>query len=155
MLKDSARLLCLATLSLLLLCFALLGMCRVADAAAPAQTQQEVMVSVPLSRLIELQSLMNSQGQKINLLEQQLTAPQTTLKEQQNLISELKNNLRTAKSSLAKSELIIEEQNKSLTSLSLALKQEQRRTKRIERQRIIWQVVAFGTATVLLKEKTR
>ena len=127
------------------------GCCSAADVAAPAQTQQEVMVSVPLSRLIELQSLMNLQGQKITLLKQQLTAPQTTLKEQQNLISELKNNLRTAKSSLAKSEQIISEQNKSLTNLSVTLKQEQRRARRIERQRLLWQVIAGSAIVVLVK----
>ena len=152
MLKDSARLLCLVTLSLLLLCFALLGMCRVADAAAPAQTQQEVMVSVPLSRLIELQSIIDRQEPRLEQLQEQLSGQSSTLTAQQASIDRLRQELTTAKSSLSKSELIIDEQNKSLTSLSLALKQEQRRTERIKRQRLLWQFVA-GSAVVALVKK--
>ena len=152
MLKDSARLLCLATLSLLLLCFALLGMCRVADAAAPAQTRQEIMVSVPLSKLKELRSLTDRQEQRLNQLQELLDAQSSTLSEQQSSISQLRQELETAKSSLSKSELIISEQNKSLTSLSLALKQEQRRTERIKRQRLLWQIVA-GSAAIYAMTK--
>ena len=152
MLKDSARLLCLVTLSLLLLCFVLLGMCRVADAAAPAQTQQEVMVSVPLSRLIELQSIIDRQEPRLGQLQEQLSGQSSTLTEQQASIDRLRQELTTAKSSLSKSELIIDEQSKSLTSLSLALKQEQRRTERIKRQRLLWQVVAGSAVVALIKK---
>ena len=53
---------------------------------------------------------------------------------------------------MSKSELIISEQNKSLTSLSLALKQEQRRTERIKRQRLLWQIVA-GSAAIYAMTK--
>ena len=155
MLKDSARLLCLVTLSLLLLCFALLGMCRVADAAAPAQTQQEVMVQVPLSKLKELQSLINRQEPRLEQLQEQLSGQSSKLTEQQTSINRLRQELTTAKSSLSKSELIISEQNKSLTSLSLALKQEQRRTERIKRQRLLWQVIAGGVVVALIKEKVK
>ena len=142
MLKDSARLLCLATLSLLLLCFALLGMCRVADAAEPARTQQEVMVQIPLSKLKELQGLINRQEPRLEQLQGQLSGQSSTLTEQQASIDRLRQELATAKSSLSKSELIISEQNKSLTSLSATLKQEQRRTGRIKQQRTFWTVAA-------------
>lgn len=152
MLKDSAKLLCWVTLSLSLLCFALLAICRVADAAAQVPQQKEIIVEVSLSKLQELNDLMNSQEQKIELLEQLLTEPQATLKEQQNLISGLRQNLQEAQSSLSKSELIIAEQNASLQSLSATMKQEQKRTKRIERQRLIWQVVAGGMVVALAKE---
>lgn len=154
MLKDSARLLCLVTLSLLLLCFALLGMCRVADAAELAQEQarQEVIAQVPLSKLKELQSITSRQEQKLNQLQELLGGQSSTLTEQQSSISQLRQELETAKSSLSKSELIISEQNKSLTSLSLALKQEQRRTERIKRQRLLWQIVA-GSAAIYAMTK--
>ena len=151
MLKDSARLLCFVTLSLLLLCFALLGMCRVADAAAPAQTQKEVMVSVPLSRLTELQSLISRQEQRLNQLQELLGGQSSTLTEQSSSISQLKQELVTAKSSLEQSGLTINEQNKSLTSLSEELRQEQRRIRRIERQRLLWQAVAGGMAVALVR----
>ena len=152
MLKDSARLLCFVTLSLFLLCFALLGMCRAEAAAAPAQTQQEVMVQVPLSKLKELQSLINRQEPRLEQLQEQLSGQSSTLSEQQASINLLRQELTTAKSSLSKSELIISEQNKSLTSLSLALKQEQRRTERIKRQRLLWQIVAGSAAVALIKK---
>lgn len=75
------------------------------------------------------------------------------LSQQQQQISQLRQELQTAKSSLASSGKIIDEQNKSLMSLSAELKQEQRRTRRIERQRLLWQIVA-GSAVVymVLKE---
>lgn len=152
MLKDRAKLLCLVTLSLSLLCFALLAICRVADAAAQVPQQKEIIVEVSLSKLQELNDLMNSQNEKINLLEKQLQKPTITLREQQNLINELRQNLQEAQNSLSKSELIIEEQNASLQSLSATMKQEQKRTKRIERQRLIWQVVAGGMVVALAKE---
>lgn len=157
MLKDNARLLCLLTVSLLLLFFAVVWRCSTVDAAEriAQPPAQEETVQVPLSKLIELQSLMNSQEQKINLLEQRLTEPQATLKEQQSLISELRNNLQQAQSSLNKSELIIAEQNKSLQSLSQVIKQDEKRTKRIEHQRTIWQAVAGGLAVALVKEKSK
>ena len=153
MLKDNARLLVLLTLSLLLLSFAVLWRCSTADAAEMAQpAAQEQKVQVPLSKLKELQSLMNSQEQKINLLEQQLQEPTSELKEQEKLISELRSDLMKAKSSLDKSELIISEQNLSLTSLSETLKENQRREKRIKRQRLLWQIVAGGMTVVLVKK---
>ena len=121
--------------------------------AAEAAPQQEVMVSVPLSRLTELQSLINRQEQQLNRLQELLGGQSSTLTEQSSSISQLRQELQTAKSSLSKSEQIISEQNKSLTSLSATLKQEQRRTRRIERQRLLWQAVA-GSAVVymVLKE---
>lgn len=154
MLKDSAKLLCLVTLSLSLLCFALLAICRVADAAAQVPQQKEIIVEVSLSKLQELNDLMNSQNEKINLLEKQLQKPTITLREQQNLINELRQNLQEAQNSLSKSELIIEEQNASLQSLSATMKLEQKRTKRIERQRLIWQVVAGGMVVTLIRKAT-
>ena len=91
--------------------------------AAEAAPRQEVMVSVPLSKLTELQSLISRQE------------------------------LQNAKSSLSSSKQIINEQNASLMSLSATLKQEQRRTRRIERQRLLWQAVAGGAVVyVVLKE---
>lgn len=136
----------MATLSLLLLCFALLGMCRVADAAAPAQTRQEVIVQVPLSKLKELQSIINRQEPRLEQLQELLAVQSSTLSEQQSSISVLKQELQTAKSSLSKSELIISEQNACLTSLSESIKQEQRRAQKIKRQRLLWQVVAGSVA---------
>ena len=157
MLRDSARLLSLATLLLLLLWFALLGICCRAEAAAvPAQeqTQREVMVQVPLSKLKELRALMDSQGKKIDALESQLSAPMSTLSEQQSTIDELRQSLAIAKDSLNKSELIISEQNACLTSLSESIKQDKRRTQRVKRQRLLWQVAAGGAVVALVKTKT-
>ena len=148
MLKDGAKLLCLATLSLLLLCFALLATCRVEAAATPVQTQtqQEVIVQVPLSKFKELQSITSRQEQRLNQLQELLEGQSSTLSGQQSSISQLRQELATAKSSLASSGKIIDEQNKSLMSLSAELKQEQRRTRRIERQRLLWQVIAGSAA---------
>ena len=121
--------------------------------AAEAAPQQEVMVSVPLSRLTELQSLISRQEQRLNQLQELLTEQSSGLTEQSSSISQLRQELTTAKSSLSKSDQIINEQNASLTSLSEELKQEQRRTRRIERQRLLWQAVAGGVVVVLVKEK--
>lgn len=151
--QANRRLLTLLFGCVLVLLLALSVRCSTCTAAERTHPPtQEVTVQVPLSKLVELNDLMNSQEQKIELLEQQLTEPRTTLKEQQNLISELRQNLQEAQSSLSKSELIIAEQNASLQSLSATTKQEQKRTKRIERQRLIWQVVAGGIVVALAKE---
>ena len=144
--KDSARLRLSLMLSLSLALSALPGYCS----AAP---RQEIMVSVPLSRLTELQSLINRQEQQLNRLQELLGGQSSTLTEQSSSISQLRQELQTAKSSLSKSDQIIDEQNKSLTSLSEELKQEQRRTRRIERQRLLWQAVAGGAVVyMVLKE---
>ncbi|WP_444340154.1 hypothetical protein [Phascolarctobacterium succinatutens] len=140
-------------LSLSLALSALPGYCSAADAAVAAP-RQEVMVSVPLSRLTELQSLINRQEQRLNRLQELLGGQSSTLTEQSSSISQLRQELITAKSSLSKPEQIISEQNKSLTSLSESIKQDKRRMQRIKRQRLLWQVVAFGTVTIFLKEKT-
>lgn len=140
------------TLCLSLALSALPGYCSAADAAVAAP-RQEVMVSVPLSRLTELQSLINRQEQQLNRLQELLGGQSSTLTEQSSSISQLRQELQTAKSSLATSKQIIDEQNKSLTSLSEELKQEQRRTRRIERQRLLWQAVAGGMVVyTVLKE---
>lgn len=148
----SARLRLSVTLCLSLALSALPGYCSAADAAVAAP-RQEVMVSVPLSRLTELQSLINRQEQQLNRLQELLGGQSSTLTEQSSSISQLRQELQTAKSSLATSKQIIDEQNKSLTSLSEELKQEQRRTRRIERQRLLWQAVAGGMVVyTVLKE---
>lgn len=147
--KDSARLRLSLMLSLSLALSALPGYCSAADAAVAAP-QQEAMVSVPLSKLTELQSLINRQEQQLNRLQELLGGQSSTLTEQSSSISQLRQELMTAKSSLSKSEQIISEQNKSLTSLSATLKQEQRRTRRIERQRLLWQAVAGGAVVYAL-----
>ena len=86
-------------------------------------------------------------------LETLLEGQSSTLSGQQSSISQLRQELATAKSSLANSKLIIDEQNSSLMSLSATLKQEQRRTRRIERQRLLWQIVAGGAVVyAVLKE---
>ncbi len=110
-------------------------------------------MSVPRSKLLELQSLINRQEQRLNQLQELLSGQSNGLSQQQQQISQLRQELQTAKSSLASSGKIIDEQNKSLMSLSAELKQEQRRTRRIERQRLLWQIVA-GSAVVymVLKE---
>ena len=121
--------------------------------AAEAAPQQEVMVSVPLSRLTELQSLISRQEQRLNQLQELLSGQSSGLSQQQQQISQLRQELQTAKNSLTSSDQIIDEQNALLTSLSEELKQEQRRTRRIERQRLLWQVVAGGAvAYTVLKE---
>lgn len=121
--------------------------------AAEAAPRQEVMVSVPLSRLTELQSLIDKQEQRLEQLEMLLEGQRSTLSGQQSSISQLRQELATAKSSLANSKLIIDEQNSSLMSLSESIKRERRRTRRIERQRLLWQVVAGGAvAYTVLKE---
>lgn len=121
--------------------------------AAEAAPRQEIMVSVPLSKLKELRSLIDKQEQRLEQLEMLLEGQSSTLSGQQSSISQLRQELATAKSSLANSKLIIDEQNSSLTSLSESIKQERRRTRRIERQRLLWQVVAGGAvAYTVLKE---
>nr|DAV04792.1 MAG TPA: hypothetical protein [Caudoviricetes sp.] len=155
MLKDGTRLLYLVVLSLLLLCFALLATCRAEAAAVPMQrqTQQEVIVQVPLSKLKELQSITSRQEQRLNQLQELLGGQSNTLTEQQNSTNLLRQELATAKSSLATSKQIIDEQNSSLMSLSATLKQEQRRMRRVERQRLLWQAVAGGMAMALVKQQ--
>ena len=126
--------------------------CTPASAAETA-TRQEIMVSVPLSRLTELQSLINRQEQRLNQLQELLSGQSSGLSQQQQQISQLRQELQTAKNSLTSSNQIINEQNKSLMSLSEELKQERRRTRRIERQRILWQAVAGGAVVyMVLKE---
>lgn len=121
--------------------------------AAEAAPRQEVMVSVPRSRLLELQSLINRQELRLNQLQELLKGQSNGLSQQSSSISQLKQELATAKSSLTSSDQIINEQNKSLMSLSATLKQEQRRTRRIERQRLLWQAVAGGAVVyMVLKE---
>lgn len=123
--------------------------------AAEAAPRQEVMVSVPLSRLTELQSLIDRQELRLNRLQELLSGQSSGLTEQSSSISQLRQELTTAKSSLTSSDKIINEQNKSLMSLSAMLKQEQRRTRRIERQRLLWQIVAGSAVVVLVKEKVK
>ena len=101
-------------------------------------------MSVPLSRLTELQSLINRQEQRLNQLQELLSGQSSTLSGQQSSISQLRQELATAKRSLENSKLIIDEQNSSLMSLSESIKQEKRRTQRIKRQRLLWQVVSGG-----------
>lgn len=121
--------------------------------AAEAAPRQEIMVSVPLSRLTELQSLISRQEQRLNQLQELLSGQSNGLSKQQSSISQLRQELQTAKNSLTSSNQIINEQNKSLMSLSEELKQERRRTRRIERQRILWQAVAGGAVVyMVLKE---
>lgn len=121
--------------------------------AAEAALRQEIMVSVPLSRLTELQSLISKQEQRLNQLQELLSGQSSGLSQQQQQISQLRQELTTAKSSLTSSDKIIDEQNKSLMSLSEELKQEQRRTRRVERQRLLWQAVAGGAVVyMVLKE---
>ena len=121
--------------------------------AAEAAPRQEVMVSVPLSRLTELQSLIDRQELRLNRLQELLSGQSSGLSQQQQQISQLRQELQNAKSSLTSSDKIIDEQNASLMSLSTTLKQEQRRTRRIERQRLLWQAVAGGAVVyTVLKE---
>lgn len=121
--------------------------------AAEAAPRQEVMVSVPLSKLLELQSLINRQELRLNQLQELLSGQSSGLSQQQQQISQLRQELTTAKSSLTSSDKIIDEQNASLMSLSEELRQEQRRTRRIERQRLLWQAVAGGVVVyAVLKE---
>lgn len=121
--------------------------------AAEAAPRQEVTVKVPLSKLKELRSLIDKQEQRLEQLETLLEGQSSTLSQQQQQISQLRQELQTAKSSLTSSEQIINEQNKSLMSLSESIRQEQRRMRRIERQRLLWQAVAGGAVVyTVLKE---
>lgn len=111
------------------------------------------MVSVPLSKLTELQSLISRQELRLNQLQELLSGQSNGLSQQQQQISQLRQELTTAKSSLTSSDKIIDEQNASLMSLSEELRQEQRRTQRIERHRLLWQAVAGGAVVyMVLKE---
>lgn len=110
--------------------------------AAEAAPRQEVMVSVPLSKLTELQSLISRQELRLNQLQELLSGQSNGLSQQSSSISQLKQELATAKSSLTSSDQIIDEQNASLMSLSATLKQEQLRAQKIKRQRLLWQIVA-------------
>ena len=148
----SARLRLLPMLCLSLVLSALPGCCSAAEAAV-AVPQQEIMVSVPLNRLTELQSLISRQEQRLKQLQELLGGQSGTLTEQSSSISQLRQELATAKSSLATSKQIIDEQNASLTSLSESIKQEQRRTEHIKRQRLLWQIAAGSVVVVLVKEK--
>lgn len=135
--------------------YALLSVATSCTPASAAETapRQEIMVSVPLSRLTELQSLINRQEQRLNQLQELLSGQSSGLSQQQQQISQLRQELTTAKSSLTSSDKIIDEQNASLMSLSEELRQEQRRTQRIERQRLLWQAVAGGVVLyAVLKE---
>ena len=135
--------------------YALLSVATSCTPASAAETapRQEIMVSVPLSRLTELQSLINRQEQRLNQLQELLSGQSSGLSQQQQQISQLRQELQTAKNSLTSSNQIINEQNKSLMSLSEELKQERRRTRRIERQRLLWQAVAGGAVVyMVLKE---
>ena len=135
--------------------YALLSVATSCTPASAAETapRQEIMVSVPLSRLTELQSLINRQEQRLNQLQELLSGQSSGLSQQQQQISQLRQELQTAKNSLTSSNQIINEQNKSLMSLSEELNQERRRTRRIERQRILWQAVAGGAVVyMVLKE---
>lgn len=121
--------------------------------AAEAAPRQEVMVSVPLSKLTELQSLISRQELRLNQLQELLSGQSNGLSQQSSSISQLRQELQNAKSSLTSSDKIIDEQNASLMSLSEELRQEQRRTRRIERQRLLWQAVAGGVVVyAVLKE---
>ena len=121
--------------------------------AAEAAPRQEVMVSVPLSKLTELQSLISRQELRLNQLQELLSGQSNGLSQQSSSISQLRQELQNAKSSLSSSKQIINEQNASLMSLSATLKQEQRRTRRIERQRLLWQAIAGGAVVyMVLKE---
>jgi septal ring factor EnvC (AmiA/AmiB activator) len=102
----------------------------------------EATVSVPLSRLIELRTLTDRQELRLIQLQELLDAQSSTLSKQQSSIRQLRQELQTAKSSLSSSKQIIDEQNASLMSLSESIRQEQRRTRRIERQRLLWQIIA-------------
>lgn len=132
--------------------YALLSVATSCTPASAAETapRQEIMVSVPLSRLTELQSLINRQEQRLNQLQELLSGQSSGLSQQQQQISQLRQELQTAKSSLTSSNQIIDEQNASLMSLSEELKQEQRRTRRIERQRLLWQAVAGGAVVYMV-----
>lgn len=135
--------------------YALLSVATSCTPASAAETapRQEIMVSVPLSRLTELRSLIDKQEQRLEQLETLLEGQSSTLSGQQSSISQLRQELATAKSSLANSKLIIDEQNSSLMSLSESIKQEKRRTQRIKRQRLLWQAVAGGVVVyAVLKE---
>lgn len=110
--------------------------------AAEAAPRQEVMVSVPLSKLTELQSLISRQELRLNQLQELLSGQSNGLSQQSSSISQLKQELATAKSSLTSSDQIINEQNASLMSLSATLKQEQLRAQKIKRQCLLWQIVA-------------
>lgn len=110
-------------------------------------------MSVPLSRLTELQSLIDRQELRLNRLQELLSGQSSGLTEQSSSISQLRQELTTAKNSLTSSNQIIDEQNASLMSLSEELKQEQRRTRRIKCQRLLWQAVAGGVVVyMVLKE---
>ena len=124
--------------------YALLSVATSCTPASAAETapRQEIMVSVPLSRLIELRTLTDRQELRLNQLQELLDAQSSTLSGQQSSISQLRQELATAKSSLANSKQIIDEQNASLMRLSESIKQEQRRIRRIKRQHLLWQAVA-------------
>lgn len=130
--------------SALCVCALLSAATSCTPASAAEAGVQDVMVSVPLSKLTELRSLIDKQEQRLEQLETLLEGQSSTLSGQQSSISQLRQELATAKSSLANSKLIIDEQNSSLMSLSESIKQERRRTQRIKRQRLLWQVVAGG-----------
>ena len=103
---------------------------QITEPTETPKTQQTI--TVPLSKLIELQNLISRQEPKINQFSKLLS-------EQKCELTMLKWELTIAKQSLQNSEQIINEQNKSLMKLSEERKKENRKLKT---QRLIWQVVA-------------
>lgn len=79
--------------------YALLSVATSCTPASAAETapRQEIMVSVPLSRLTELQSLINRQEQRLNQLQELLSGQSSGLSQQQQQISQLRQELQTAK----------------------------------------------------------
>lgn len=131
-------------------CFSL-SPCYANTTTAVETAQKQEMILVSRSKLIALRSLLIEQGRKINQLSIMLTMPKEELKKQEQLIKELKLSLENAQNSLNQSELIIAEQNSSLMTLSQELKKEKAVKKRIERQRILWQVIAGGIIICTIK----
>lgn len=131
-------------------CFSL-SPCYANTTTAVETAQKQEMILVSRSKLIALRSLLIEQGRKIDQLSIMLTMPKEELKKQEQLIKELKLSLENAQNSLNQSELIIAEQNSSLMTLSQELKKEKAVKKRIERQRILWQVIAGGIIICTIK----
>lgn len=136
--------------ALLVSCFSY-SPCYANTTTAVETAQKQEMILVSRSKLIALRSLLVEQERKIDQLSIMLTMPKEELKKQEQLIKELKSSLESAQNSLNQSELIIAEQNSSLMTLSRNLKKEKAVKERIERQRILWQVIAGGIIVCTIK----
>lgn len=129
MLKDSARLLCLVTLSLLLLWFALLGICCRAEAAANTNR-----LAVPARYVLLPTEQWQTLSNNSRLLQAKLILLEDELMMLDKPSSELMEQLAIAKQQLSVSKTALSDANSSLRNAESLLQQTQQSYQALERQ---------------------